>query len=236
MPEAGVSFFRILRAVSYNGRMSDFEKTANTRIRRMPERGHYDRETVYSIVDEALICHAGFVEAGRPFVIPTIHARMGDTLVLHGAKASRLLKHAQAGNELCITITLLDGLVMARSVFHHSMNYRSAVMFGKGRLIESEDERWKAMRALTEHIMPGRWDDARQPNATELSATTMVAVDIEEASAKIRTGPPGDDEEDYALDVWTGVLPIMAHIGQPIDDPRRTHDIALPDYITHHRR
>lgn len=227
---------RILRAVSYNGRMSDFEKTPHTRIRRMPERGHYDRETIYSIVDEALICHAGFVDEGRPFVIPTIHARMGDTLVLHGAKASRMLKHAQAGHEFCITVTLLDGLVMARSVFHHSMNYRSAVMFGAGRLIENEGERWEAMRLLTEHIMPGRWADARKPNATELSATTMVAIDIEQASAKIRTGPPGDDDEDYALDVWAGVLPITSHIGQPIDDPKRTHDVALPDYILRYSR
>ncbi len=216
--------------------MSEFEKTAHTRIRRMPERGHYDRDTVYSIVDEALICHAGFIDEGRPFVIPTIHARMGDTLVLHGAKASRLLKHAQAGNEFCITMTLLDGLVMARSAFHHSMNYRSAVIFGNGRLLESEDERWEAMRVLTEHIMPGRWADARQPNATELSATTMVAIDMAEASAKIRSGPPGDDEKDYALDVWAGVLPITAHIGQPIDDPKRTHDVAVPDYIARYWR
>lgn len=212
--------------------MNEFEKTPHTRIRRMPERGHYDRETIYAIVDEALICHVGFVEAGRPFVIPTIHARMGDSIVLHGAKASRLLKHAQAGNDFCVTVTLLDGLVMARSVFHHSMNYRSAVLFGKGRLIENEDERWEAMRVLTEHIMPQRWDDARRPNATEMSATTLVAIDIEDASAKMRSGPPGDDEEDYAMDVWAGVLPITAHFGQPIDDPKRTHDVALPDYIT----
>lgn len=216
--------------------MSEFEKAAHTRIRRMPERGNYDRETIYAIVDEALICHAGFVDEGRPFVIPTIHARMGDTIVLHGAKASRLLKHAQAGNEFCITVTLLDGLVMARSAFHHSMNYRSAVLFGKGRLIESEPERWEALRALTEHIMPARWDRARQPNAIELSATTMVAIDIEHASAKMRSGPPGDDEEDYALNVWAGVLPITMHIGQPIDDPKRTHDVALPDTIVHYWR
>lgn len=212
--------------------MNEFEKTPHTRIRRMPERGHYDRETIYAIVDEALICHVGFVEAGRPFVIPTIHARMGDSIVLHGAKASRLLKHAQAGNDFCVTVTLLDGLVMARSVFHHSMNYRSAVLFGKGRLIENEDERWEAMRVLTEHIMPQRWDDARQPNATEMSATTMVAIDIADASAKMRSGPPGDDEEDYALEIWAGVLPISAHFGQPIADPKRTHDVALPEYIT----
>jgi nitroimidazol reductase NimA-like FMN-containing flavoprotein (pyridoxamine 5'-phosphate oxidase superfamily) len=216
--------------------MSDFEKTPHTRIRRMPERGHYDSETIYRIVDEALICHIGFIDEGRPFVIPTIHARTGDTLLLHGAKASRLLKHVQAGNELCATVTLLDGLVMARSVFHHSMNYRSAVMFGKGRLIENEVDQWDALRVLTEHIMPGRWDDARQPNEIELSATTIVALDIEQASAKIRTGPPGDDDEDYALDVWAGVLPIASHIGQPVDDPKRTHDVDVPDYIARYWR
>lgn len=211
--------------------MSEFEKTPHTRIRRMPERGHYDRETVYAIVDEALICHIGFVDEGRPFVIPTIHARIGDTIVLHGAKASRLLKHAQAGNDFCITTTLLDGLVMARSVFHHSMNYRSAMLFGRGRVIEEEQARWDALRAITEHVMRGRWDDARRPNEMEMSATTVVAIDIEEASAKMRSGPPGDDEADYALDVWAGVLPINAHFGQPIDDPKRTHDVALPDCI-----
>ena len=208
-----------------------FDKTPLNRVRRMPERGHYDADTIYPIIDEALICHVGFVEDGQPFVIPTIHARMGDALVLHGAKASRLLKHAAAGNDLCVTITILDGLVMARSVFHHSMNYRSAVLFGKGELIEDADERMRAFEVLTEHIMPGRWADARLPNDTELSATTLVRMPIDMASAKVRTGPPSDEDDDYSLDVWAGVVPIRRHFGEPIDDPKRTHDVAVPDYV-----
>ena len=216
--------------------MTNFDKTHLNRVRRMSERGHYDASTIYPIIDEALICHVGFIEDGRPFVIPTIHARIGDAIVIHGAKASRLLKHAGAGNELCVTVTILDGLVMARSVFHHSMNYRSVVLFGKGELIDDPDARLQAMTAVTEHIMPGRWADARGPNELELSATTIVRMPIEMASAKVRTGPPGDDDEDYGLDVWAGVIPIHQHIGQPLDDPKRTHDVAVPDYIRRYGR
>jgi uncharacterized protein len=213
-----------------------FAKTAQNKVRRMPERGHYDRETIYPIIDEALICHVGFVTDEQPFVIPTIHARHEDILYLHGAKASRLLKHVQAGHPICITITLLDGIVFARSVFHSSMNYRSVVLFGSGQVLENDAEKLVAMEILTEHIARGRWADARQPTQKELDSTTVVAVPIASASAKIRTGPPGDDEEDYALPIWAGVLPLPPQPLAPIDDPRLSDGIAAPEYITRYSR
>ncbi|MEZ4671052.1 MAG: pyridoxamine 5'-phosphate oxidase family protein [Anaerolineae bacterium] len=213
-----------------------FAKTQLNKIRRMPERGHYDRETIYPIVDEALICHVGIVMDGQPFVIPTIHARHEDTIDLHGAKASRLLKQVEAGNPLCITVTLLDGIVFARSVFHHSMNYRSAVLFGHGYILENAEEKWAALEVLTEHVARGRWTDARQPTPKEMNATTVVAVPIESASAKIRTGPPGDDDEDYALSVWAGVLPLPQQPLAPIDDPKLAEGIDPPDYIRTYSR
>lgn len=211
--------------------MNHFEKEDRNRLRRLPERGHYDRETVYQIIDEALLCHVGFVQEGQPFVIPTIHAREGDRIYLHGARASRLLKVAQAKEQLCITITLLDGLVLARSVFHHSMNYRSAVLFGRGLLVEDEEEKLYGLRVISEHIMPGRWDDARQPTAKELNATSLVAVSIDSASAKVRTGPPGDDEEDYQLPIWAGVLPIRQKMMDPAADPHMEMAVPLPGYL-----
>lgn len=213
-----------------------FAKTAQNKVRRMPERGHYDRETIYPIIDEALICHVGFVADDQPFVIPTIHARHEDTIYLHGAKASRLLKQVQAGNPICITITLLDGIVFARSVFHSSMNYRSVVLFGKGQVLETDDEKLAALEVLTEHIARGRWMDARQPSQKELDSTTVVAVPIESASAKIRTGPPGDEDEDYALPVWAGVLPLPSQPLAPLDDPQLRAGITAPDYITRYSR
>jgi nitroimidazol reductase NimA-like FMN-containing flavoprotein (pyridoxamine 5'-phosphate oxidase superfamily) len=211
--------------------MSEFEQADRNRVRRIPQRGHYDRETIYPIVDEAPICHVGFIDDGRPFVIPTIHGREGDTIYLHGAKASRMLKVIEAGGEVCITITHLDGLVLARSVFHHSMNYRSAVLFGKGRIVEDEDEKMNALAVVTEHVMPGRWTHARQPNPKEMNATTVVAVDIDLASAKVRVGPPGDDDEDYALPVWAGVVPIRQQALAPVDDPLLSDGIPVPDYV-----
>lgn len=207
-----------------------YQPTDRSKIKRVPMRGHYDQETIYSIIDEALICHVGFVQAGQPFVIPTIHARDGDSIILHGANASRLLK--QQGVPLCITITHVDGLVLARSVFHHSMNYRSVVLFGEGQVITARDEIIEAMRILTEHIMPGRWDDARQPTDKEINATTMVRVPIDDASAKIRTGAPKDDAEDYALDIWAGVVPMQTHFG----DPQPDNDLPLPAYVSHYQR
>ncbi len=214
--------------------MPKFAKTPRNTVRRLKERGAYERALVYSIVDEALICHVGFVQDGQPLVIPTIHARQGDVVYLHGAKASRLLKHAQAGHPLCLAVTILDGLVLARSAFHHSMNYRSAVLFGRGRLITCDDEKIAALEVLTEHIAQGRWRDVRKPTRKELNATSVVAVSIESASAKVRTGPPVDDEEDYALPIWAGVLALRPPSAAPIPDPRLTAGIPTPDYLQHY--
>ena len=211
--------------------MTDYAKTDINQVRRLPKRADYDRETVQAIVDASAICHVGFVVEGRPFVIPTIHARIGETIYFHGAPASRMLKTIQSGAELCVTVTHLDGLVLARSAFHHSMNYRSAMLFGTGRLVLDADEVWAALRAITEAVMPGRWADARQPSPAELAATKVVAMPIEYASAKVRTGPPGDDEEDYALPVWAGVLPLALTAQAPIDDPLLTPGIPVPEYI-----
>ena len=216
--------------------MTEFDQTPRNRVRRLPERASYDRETIYPILEEALICHAGFEVDGQPFVIPTIFARNGDTLYLHGAKASRLLKHIQAGNPVCISVTLLDGLVLARSVFHHSVNYRSAVLFGRGRLLETDAEKLHALEAITEHIMRGRWADTRLPNRKELNATRVAAVEIESASAKVRGGPPKDDAEDYTLPVWAGILPLELLALSPVDDPSALSPLPVPEYIQNYRR
>ncbi len=202
-----------------------------SKIKRLPSRGFYDKETINQIIDEALYCHVSFVHSNQPYIIPTIHARMNDRIVLHGAKGSRLMKHIAEGNEICIAITLMDGLVLARSVFHHSMNYRSVVIFGKGKLLENKVEKLEALKTITEHLIPGRWEDARKPNEKELNATTVVSIDIDEASAKIRTGPPIDDEEDYNLPVWAGVIPILQKFDSPVNDPKLNEDIVLPNYI-----
>ncbi len=211
--------------------MTSFEKTSRNTVKRMPARGQYDREIIYPIIDSALICHVGFVQDGQPFVIPTIHARQGDSIFLHGAKASRMLKHIASGEPVCITVTHVDGLVLARSVFHHSMNYRSATVFGRGQLIEDEAEKMAALAVITEHLMPGRWDDARQPTPLEMNATTVVEIFIESAAAKMRNGPPSDDEEDYALPVWAGVLPLGTQWLAPVNDEKLREGIALPPYL-----
>ena len=213
--------------------MRRFPKAERNQVVRVPKRGHYDRETVYVVIDASLICHVGLVDDGQPFVIPTIHARDGDRLLLHGATTSRLLNHVEAGHPLCVTATQLDGLVLARSVFHHSMNYRSAVVFGSGYLLPNA-EKLVALERFTEKLVPGRWADARQPSPKELKATTVVAVDIETASAKVRTGPPTDDEEDYTLDVWAGVLPLKQGFEVPEADPRLKPDVEMPAYIRHY--
>jgi len=202
-----------------------------SKVKRIPSRGFYDKETINQIIDEALYCHVSFVHNDQPYIIPTIHARVGDRIVLHGAKGSRMLKHIAEGNKVSVAITLMDGLVLARSVFHHSMNYRSVVIFGKGKLIENEVEKLEALKTITEHLIPGRWDDARKPNEKELNATTVVSIDIDEASAKIRTGPPIDDEEDYKLPVWAGLIPISLKFDSPENDPKLNKDIGLPNYI-----
>jgi nitroimidazol reductase NimA-like FMN-containing flavoprotein (pyridoxamine 5'-phosphate oxidase superfamily) len=216
--------------------MTQFKKSPKTRINRLPKRGHYDRETIYKILDESLICHVGFVENGQPYVIPINFARVDDTIVLHGAKASRLLKHVEAGHPVCVEATIVDGLVLARSVFHHSVNYRSAVLFGTGYAIEEEAEKMSALQAVTEHLIPGRWDEARLPNKKEMNATRVVAIRIDEASAKVRVGPPGDEEEDYVLPVWAGVLPLQEMALAPIRDERQSNDIPLPEYIAAYSR
>ncbi len=215
--------------------MTEFPKTNLNRVKRIPKRASYDKTVIYPIIDAALICHVGFVQEGLPFVIPMIHARLNDTLYLHGSTASRLLKQVK-GNPLCVSITLLDGIVFARSAFHHSMNYRSAVLFGNGRLIESDGEKYKALQLLSEQIAKGRWEEARKPNEKELEVTSVIAVAIESASAKIRSGPPIDEEEDYALSIWAGVLPIDPKPGHPIPDPRLIKGVAPPKYIADYKR
>jgi nitroimidazol reductase NimA-like FMN-containing flavoprotein (pyridoxamine 5'-phosphate oxidase superfamily) len=214
----------------------DFARTDRNRIKRLPKRGQYDRETIYQILNEALICHVGFVDKGQPYVIPINFARVGDSIVLHGAKASRLLKHVEAGHPICVEATIVDGLVLARSVFHHSINYRSVVVFGKGRLVEDEQEKLAALRAVTEHLIPGRWQEARLPNRKELNATSVVSINIEEASAKVRVGPPVDEEEDYALPVWAGVLPLQEMPLAPIHDELQSEEVLLPGYVAAYSR
>jgi nitroimidazol reductase NimA-like FMN-containing flavoprotein (pyridoxamine 5'-phosphate oxidase superfamily) len=211
--------------------MDDFARTERNKVKRLPQRAQYDKETIYRIVDEAPICHVGFTQEGQPVVIPMLHARIGDALYFHGAPASRLLKLIGAGQPMCVAFTVLDGLVLARSVFHHSVNYRSVVVFGTGELVASDEEKLTALEALTEHITPGRWADARQPNRNELDATSVIALRIESASAKIRTGPPADDEADYALPVWAGIVPLQLQALSPIDDPKLGAGIEVPGYV-----
>ena len=212
--------------------MSQYQVTQKTKIKRLPDRAEYDRETIHGILDEALICHIGFVMDGQPYVIPTIHARVGDTLYLHGSAASRMLRTLGKGANACVTVTLLDGLVLARSAFHHSMNYRSVVILGPLEEVIDPDERNKVLDAIVEHIIPGRLAEARRPNRKELKATIVVKIQISEASAKIRTGPPGDDDEDYDLPVWAGVIPLSLQPGKPIPDPLLKEGIDMPDYVT----
>jgi hypothetical protein len=202
----------------------------------MPKRGAYTRETVYSILDEGLVCHVGFVADGNPFVIPTAYAHHGDTLYIHGSVASRMMRALGRGAEACITITLLDGLVLARSAFHHSMNYRSVVILGRGQLVEEPSEKLLALQWITEHLVPGRWKDVRHPTMQEMKATAVLAFALDEASAKIRTGPPVDDEEDYALNAWAGVLPFTFAKGEPIGDTRLPPEIQVPAYVSNYDR
>jgi uncharacterized protein len=211
--------------------MPEFAVDDRNRVRRGAHRADYDRDTVYAIIDEALYCHVGFVQDGLPYVIPTNHARMDDRVILHGSTASRMLEAAGSGAPLCVTFTLLDGLVLARSVFSHSVNYRSAVVFGKGEVVTDAAEKLAALEAITEHILPGRWADARRPTEKELNATAVVAMAIESASAKARSGPPGDNEADYALPVWAGVLPMRRAFLSPEPDPALRGDVAIPDYV-----
>lgn len=208
-----------------------FEKTERTKIARKPDRGRYDRETVHAIIDEALYCHVGIVVNERPVVIPTAHWRQGDRLYMHGSRVSRLIEVMAAGADICVTITLLDGLVLARSGFHHSMNYRSAVIFGQAAPIEGRRAKLAAMRAFMERIAPGRWDELRPPTGKEIAATGIVALKLDEASAKVRAGPPADDEADYAHPVWAGVVPVTESLGEPVPDPSLAPGTSLPAYL-----
>jgi nitroimidazol reductase NimA-like FMN-containing flavoprotein (pyridoxamine 5'-phosphate oxidase superfamily) len=207
-----------------------------TTVRRRAQRGVYDRDTINAILDEALICHVGVVVDSQPYVLPTIHARAGDRLFLHGAATNRMLTAARGGIPLCVTVTLLDGLVLARSAFHHSMNYRSVVVLGAATEIVEHDAKREAMRALVEHVVPGRWNDTRPPSDAELQATQILMLPIAEASAKVRVGPPIDDEEDYPLKWWAGEIPLGLAVHAPIADPRLTAGIEVPAYVARYRR
>ena len=215
---------------------SSTTKTKRTTVKRLPARGHYDRDIINAILDEGFICHVGFVADGQPYVIPTGYARVGDQLYLHGSSASRMLRNLSEGINMCVTVTLIDGLVLARSAFHHSINYRSVLILGNAELVSDSEEKNKALEALTEHIVPGRWSDVRWPTELELKATTVLKLEIDEASAKIREGDPKDDEEDYSMDVWAGVLPLSLAVGKPIDDERLEHPTSPPRYVTDYRR
>jgi uncharacterized protein len=216
--------------------MSETHPTQRTRVIREPERAVYDREAAYRILDEGFICHVGFAVDGQPFVIPTSYGRKDDSLYIHGSAASRMLRQLKTEVPVCVTVTLLDGLVLARSVFNHSMNYRSVVLLGKATLVENPEEKLAALRVLSEHILRGRWDDARQPNERELKATSVLRVPIEEFSAKVRTGPPIDDEEDYSFPTWAGVVPLKMSLGEAIADPRLGPGRELPEYVVGYTR
>ncbi|HTW42595.1 MAG TPA: pyridoxamine 5'-phosphate oxidase family protein [Solirubrobacteraceae bacterium] len=207
------------------------------RLRRKRERGSYARELIEAILDEALIAHLGIVdEHGQPFVIPTLHARAGDVVYCHGSAGSRTLRALAAGGQACLTVSLIDGLVLARSAMHHSANYRSAMLLGRARVVSDAREKRAALRAIVEHIVPGRWEDVRAPTDNEMQATAVLALGIDEASAKVRTGPPVDDEEDYALPAWAGVIPLASRPLAPEPDPQLRAGIALPEYVRAYRR
>ena len=211
-------------------------QTERTKLKRLPKRGHFDRETVYGILDEGFISHVGFAPEGQPFVIPTGYARFDDKLYIHGSQASRMLRTLSGGVDACVTVTIIDGLVLARSAFHHSMNYRSVVIFGRATLIEDREVKSAALFALSEHFVRGRWAEVREPSEQELRATTVLSLPLVEASAKIRSGPPLDDEEDYAMSVWAGVIPLKLEAGEPIKDPRLPDDIEIPEYARYYSR
>jgi len=206
--------------------------TARTRLHRAPKRAVSDRSALHAILDEGLICHVGFVAGDTPVVIPTGYGRVGERLYLHGSPASRMVRALGAGAPACVTVTLLDGLVLARSAFHHSMNYRSAVVFGVARPVTEPEEHREALRRFTDHIVAGRWDGVRQPNARELGATAVLALELDEASVKVRTGPPVDDDEDYALPIWAGVVPLALTHAAPIPDPRLLPGLTPPAAAT----
>src|SRR6185436_8678715 len=216
--------------------MNQILETTRTKLKRLPQRGNFDREQIDQILDEGFVCHVGFTVDGQTFVIPTGYARMEDSLIIHGSQASRMLRNLSQGIEVCVTVTLIDGLVLARSAFHHSINYRSVVILGKAQLVENNDEKSKALEAFTEHVVPGRWADVRWPTELELKATSVLKLPIDEASAKIRTGDPKDDQQDYAMNVWAGVLPLRTYTDTPKPDKRMQDGIDAPGYVTDYQR
>jgi nitroimidazol reductase NimA-like FMN-containing flavoprotein (pyridoxamine 5'-phosphate oxidase superfamily) len=211
-------------------------RTDRTAVRRLPKRGSYDRGVLNAILDQGLVCHVGFVVDGQPYVIPTTYGRVGEQLYVHGSAASRMLKALTGGIPVCVTVTHLDGLVLARSAFHHSMNYRSAMVLGMAREVVDPEERWTALHAIVDHVVPGRWEECRPPSENEMRATLVLRLAIDEASAKIRTGPPVDDDSDYALPFWAGELPMRTTMLPAIADPRLAAGIPVPPHVTGYRR
>jgi uncharacterized protein len=216
--------------------MTDILRTTRTTLKRLPERGSFERAQINAILDEGFICHVGFVVDGQPFVIPTGYARVSEELFIHGSQASRMLRTVGKGIDVCVTVTLIDGLVLARSAFHHSMNYRSVVVLGRATVVEGRDEKIAALRALSDHIIPGRWGEVRGPNERELQLTTVLSIPLTEASAKIRTGPPSDDEEDYALPVWAGVIPLRIAADAAIPDSRLLSGVQISKSVLSYER
>src|SRR6478609_4096916 len=216
--------------------MEQLKKTDRTSITRMPARGSYDRDAIVGILNEGLVCHVSYVHEGQPFSLPHLYGVKGDKIYIHGSVGSFMMRALKKEIDLCFSVTLIDGLVLARSAFHHSVNYRSVVLFGKAKLVEDEQERMDALEALTEHVIPGRWAEVRLPSPGELKQTMVLSISLEEASAKIRAGDPGDDEEDYDLNVWAGVLPLSLATGAPITDPKMKMQVEVPQYVKDYKR
>jgi len=210
--------------------------TPNTKISRSAKRGVYDEETIYKILDEGLLCHIAYVNDGQPMMIPTGYCRMGNKVYIHGSVGSHFMRNIADGRKVCLTVSFLDGLVLARSAFSHSVNYRSVVLFSAATLVTDEQERWDALEAFTNQVIPGRWEEVRQPNTKEMKATMVISFDIEEVSAKVRTGNPNDDEEDLQWPVWAGILPLSQQPHKPIPDPKMVQDIPVPDYVLNYKR
>jgi uncharacterized protein len=215
---------------------NNFTPSQRTTIKRVPKRGNYERDTIYQILDEGLVCYVGFVANAQPFVIPTAYGRVDDKLYIHGSPASRMLKTLQSGIEVCVTVTLLDGLVLARSAFHHSMNYRSVVVFGTAMTVETAEEKLEALNAFVEHVIPKRSQEVRPPNRNELMGTLVLSLPLDEASAKVRTGGPIDDEADYELPVWAGEIPLHLSAAEPVSDSRLPSSIEIPTYASQYMR
>jgi len=216
--------------------LNSFTPTERTALKRLPKRGDYDRTAVFQILDEAFICHVGFIADSKPVVIPTSYGRIGDDLYIHGSAASRMLRSLEQGIDVCVSVTLIDGLVLARSAFHHSINYRSVVIFGNATVVNNPEEKMSALRAFTDHVVSGRWADVRPPDEGELRATLVLKVPLVEVSAKVRIGPPIDDEADYSLAVWAGVVPLELRAGDPVSDERLPSGIDAPDYARNYDR